>query len=72
MHHGKGLQAQQEVLGITGDIDLEIGNRFRRLFFDDFDTQDVALRMCDHAGQLVQNARAGIGAHFYSDSLRHS
>ena len=72
MNHRQGPQTLQKLLRVAGDIDLEIGDRLRRFLLHDFDAQDVALLVRDDAAQLVQHARAGIGAHFYSDSLGHS
>ena len=42
-----------------------------RLAVDGFDAQDVAMLVRDDAGQLMQHARAGIGAHLDSDSMGH-
>ena len=69
---GRACRPLHELLRLAGQIDLEIGDGFRRFLLHNLDTQDVALLVRDDAGQLVQHAGAGIGAHFYSDSLGHS
>jgi hypothetical protein len=72
MNYRQSPEALQQLLRITRDIDLKIGDGFRRFLFDDFDAQDVALLACDLAGLLVQLAGAGFGALFFPDSLGQS
>jgi hypothetical protein len=72
MHHSQSLQTLHKLLRIARDIDLEISDRFRGLLLHDFDAQDIPLLVRDNTTQLVQYARAGIGADFYSDSLGHA